>query len=120
MTNSGSSIAHWPGMEEAPHHIWAFLGATKIASQIPHQLPLGLGPPSSHSVGLHILVQILPGIQLRTIGGKMDQPNPVLVPFHPLRYRLRQVHWMAVYNEVHLPKHSLIGKDIKHLVIPNR
>src|SRR5918992_1809925 len=103
MIASGSRIAHWPGKKEAPHHVRALLGATKVASQVPHQLPLRPGPPSAHRVGLHILVQVLPRVQFRTISRKMDQPNPLLVPLHPLCYRLRHVHWMAVHDEVHLP-----------------
>jgi hypothetical protein len=102
VTLSGGGIAHWRCLKEAPHHILAFLGASQVATQVAHHLPLGAGPPAAPGVDLDILIQELSRVQFRAVGRRVDQPNLCLVAVHPPTHLPRGMHRMAVQNQIDL------------------
>src|SRR5215831_12843372 len=69
--------------EVTPHDLRMSLGTARVRAEIHHHFRLVVWSPSSHSVALDILVQILTGVQLRAVGRQgedLDLSRAILQP----------------------------------------
>ena len=76
------------------------LAAPEVASDFAHQLCVITRPLTAQSIAFDILVEQFIRVQLRTITGQEDQPNPLLIVLDPVFHLVRAVDRVTVNNEI--------------------
>jgi hypothetical protein len=91
-------------MEVAFHNLWLSLSTPQVRAQVRQHFWLVMRSSASHGIALHILVQILIGIQLWAARWQRKYPNPAAVLFDPAFDSRRLMHRMPVQNQEYLPR----------------
>jgi hypothetical protein len=94
-------------LEEADQDLWLPLPTTQIPVQLPAKLTRRPRTPPASSVGLHVVVQQLHRIQLRTIARQKVELDPLGMPPNPGADQLGVVHRMAIHDQVDLPSTAI-------------
>ena len=71
----------------------------QIRPNVPHHFLLITRPTPAHCVALHILIQILIGIQLRAIAREIRDLDSILMLLEPLLHVGRDMNGMLVNNQ---------------------
>ena len=75
----------------------------QIRPNVPDHLLLIMGATPAHRVALHILIQILIGIQIRAVAREIKNSDSILMPFEPLLHLGRDMNGMLVNNQKDIP-----------------
>src|SRR5881396_2699419 len=94
-------------LEEADQDRWLPLPTTQIPLQLLAKLTRRPRTPPARSVGLHVVVQQLHRIQLRTITRQKVELDPLGMPPNPGADQLGVVHRMAIHDQVDLPSTAI-------------
>ncbi len=89
-------------MKVASNEFGIHAAALEAAAHVTHQLRTGMGAPSSHGVGLDILVHHLVRVQLRAVAWQEEQAYPSRVVFQPLAHFFAAMNGMPVHNDENL------------------
>ena len=85
------------------HDVRLSLSAPQVRTQVLHHLLLIMRSLPFQRIAFDILVQVLIGVQLRTVRRQREHTNPARVPLHPTPDRSRLMHPMPVEDQEHLP-----------------
>src|SRR5215211_8403186 len=94
-------------LEEADQDLWLPLPTTQIPVQLIAKLARRPRTPPSSSVGLHVVVQQLHRVQLRTIARQKVELDPLGVASNPGADQLGVVHRMAIHDQVDPPSTAI-------------
>jgi hypothetical protein len=81
---------------------------------MPHHFLLITGSMSTYRIALYILIQILMGIQIRTVIRKIKDLNAILILFEPLLHFACYMNRMLINNQKHIPR-DLTGQSPQKL-----
>ena len=79
------------------------LTTIQIRPNVADHLLLIMGATPAHRVALHILIQILIGIQIRAVAREIKNSDSILMPLEPLLHLGRDMNGMLVNNQKDIP-----------------
>ncbi len=103
MTLSGCRVLHTGCLKVALHDVGVPLRAPEIRANRGQHLSLVPGPLAPEGVGLDILVQELVRVQVGTVAGEEEHPDPLPVDLQPALDALRPMDGVAIHDEEEAP-----------------